>query len=61
MTKLRPAQKRKPAEKITREVLRENPWLVALIRERIKEIKALKRAKQAESKLGPAQRELDLD
>jgi hypothetical protein len=43
MTKLRPSQKLPPAKKITREVLRENPFLAALIRQRAKQIRELKK------------------
>ncbi len=42
MPKLRPAQMRGPAKKITREVLRENPWLANLFRQRAKEIRELR-------------------
>ena len=53
MPELRPAQKRGPAKKITREVLRNNPLLAALIRGRLKEIKAVREEKKSG--------ELDLD
>ncbi len=35
-----------PAKKITREVLRNNPLLAQLIRERLKEIKAARQARR---------------
>ncbi len=40
---LRPKQVRKPAKKITRETLRENPLLRALARQRAKELRDAKR------------------
>jgi hypothetical protein len=50
MGKMRPAQKPK---KLTKEALRQNPWLGQLIRERLKELKAVREARKAA--------ELDLD
>lgn len=46
MTKLRPAQTRPEAKKITRETLRENPLLRSLIRERLKEAREARQARQ---------------
>ena len=43
MTKRRPEQQRPPAKKLTREVMRENPLLAALARQRLKEIRELRR------------------
>ena len=53
MARLRPGQVRSPAKKITREVLRENPWLAALFRLRAKEVRENRNEKK--------KWELDLD
>ena len=45
MTKLRPAQKLRPAKKVTKEVLRKNPWL-ALFRLRAKEVREIREEKK---------------
>jgi hypothetical protein len=45
MSTLRPAQTLAPAKKITLEVLRSNPLLAELIRQRAKEIRELRKAK----------------
>jgi hypothetical protein len=50
MTKLRPNQMRQPGKKITREVLRSNPMLAKIIRERAREIRNL-RAKTSKATL----------
>ena len=46
MSKLRPAQKRSKAKKITKEELRKNPLLRQLIRERAKEVREVREAKK---------------
>lgn len=48
MTKLRPAQIRGPAKKLTPETLRENPGLASIIRRRAAEIRRLEKEAQAE-------------
>ena len=53
MAELSPGQKRPPAKKLTREVVRQNPFLGKLARIRLKEIKAAREASEA--------KELDLD
>ncbi len=51
MSKLRPAQQRSPAKKLTPEVLKANPALAALIRARAAEIRNLAK-KVRDSELG---------
>jgi hypothetical protein len=53
MPKLRPAQMRGPARKLTPQVLRENPLIARIARLRLKEIRAAREARKAS--------ELDLD
>jgi len=47
MPKLRPDQKQSKAKKLTKEVLRKDPLLAALIRARAKEIRAIRDEKKA--------------
>jgi len=47
MPKPRPAQKLSKAKKLTKEELRKNPLLAALIRARLKELKAVRAEKKA--------------
>ena len=46
MTKLRPKQRLSPAKKITKEVLRQNPWLAELFRRRAKEVREILKEKK---------------
>lgn len=45
MPKLRPQQKLPPAKKITRETLRANPLLATLARQRARQIRDLRKAR----------------
>jgi hypothetical protein len=60
MSKLRPAQIRSPAKKLTPEVVKANPFLRSLIVGRLAEISRIKRAKKSERGTN-VQSELDLD